>query len=165
MKHTLYFICPTDGLESVINEEFNGKNYFLTSLGNSISIKGETIKEIKELIKEKNITDIHFILSYDNHIMLDAVISQEYKGMTKLNEFYEEIGRQRKRIDRYWKAPNYQNLVLSNHLNAQIKHLKKYLGRFYFDLDQISGYIYNNEKREFTKIYSKLICNRLYSLN
>jgi hypothetical protein len=67
MNKHLYFICPTDHLETVIQKISQEKNYYLTSLGNSIDLDFETMGQINSLIESKKITQISFILSNNNH--------------------------------------------------------------------------------------------------
>ncbi len=66
MQKHLYFICPTDYLETVIEASFLEENYFLTSLGNSLRLDSETLGEINGFIESKNINEITFVLSEDN---------------------------------------------------------------------------------------------------
>ena len=61
-KH-LYFVCPTDNLETVIENHFQNKNYFLSSLGNSLGFSFEVVEEINSLIENKGITEINFVLA------------------------------------------------------------------------------------------------------
>lgn len=66
MSRNLYFICPTDFLETAINGTFFQENFFLTSLGNNFSFDLETIGEINGFIETKRIEKITFVLSKDN---------------------------------------------------------------------------------------------------
>ncbi|MFT7073820.1 MAG: hypothetical protein ACJAX3_002820, partial [Patiriisocius sp.] len=61
MKKHLFFICPTDYLEFTINQSFKDKNYYFTSLGNSVKFHSETMYEIKHLIRKYDIREISFI--------------------------------------------------------------------------------------------------------
>jgi len=72
MCKCLYLICPTDYLESIINKNYPNNSIFYTSLGNSFLPDKETLKHLKELIVLHKITEIQFILSEDNPIVLDA---------------------------------------------------------------------------------------------
>lgn len=55
MQKHLYFICPTDHLETVINNTFKQENYYCNSLGNSIKFDSEMVGQINVLIETKNI--------------------------------------------------------------------------------------------------------------
>ena len=50
METTLFLLCPTDCLESKINEEFKGDNLFYSSLANNYSFDSKTIRDIEELV-------------------------------------------------------------------------------------------------------------------
>ena len=58
METTLFLLCPTDCLESKINEEFKGDNLFYTSLANNSSFDSKTIREIEELVNRYSIKDL-----------------------------------------------------------------------------------------------------------
>ena len=73
MQKNLFLLCPTDCLESVVNHVFRNENYFYTSLGNSIVPEKRTLEYIEELITKHHITNVYFVLSNDNPIILDAL--------------------------------------------------------------------------------------------
>ena len=60
METTLFLLCPTDCLESKINEEFKGDNLFYTSLANNSSFDSKTIREIEELVNRYSIKEVYF---------------------------------------------------------------------------------------------------------
>ena len=62
METTLFLLCPTDCLESKINEEFKGDNLFYTSLANNSSFDSKTIREIEELVNRYSIKEVYFVL-------------------------------------------------------------------------------------------------------
>ena len=66
MNSTLFVLWPTDCLESIINIEYKGKNYFYTSLGNTFTYDLTTLGFIKALIDKHTIRKIHFVLSDNN---------------------------------------------------------------------------------------------------
>mgnify|MGYP004137638051 CR=1 FL=1 len=84
MRKHLYFVCPTDHLETVINDHCYQENYYLTSLGNSVSFNSEFIGEINSLIEANRITEITFILS-DN---TSAILVQLYCYISCINSKY-----------------------------------------------------------------------------
>ena len=57
METTLFLLCPTDCLESKINEEFKGDNLFYSSLANNYSFDSKTIRDIGYQI---------LVISYDS---------------------------------------------------------------------------------------------------
>ena len=52
MSNNLYFICPTDNLESIINSTFNEEKYYVTSLANSITFNHQFIKLTSNIIRD-----------------------------------------------------------------------------------------------------------------
>jgi len=98
MNRRLYMICPTDHLESVINDRFNGPMFFYTSLGNTVAFTEKALGQIAELIEEKSIKEITFILSEDNNILQDALNSQSFVGTRGLYKPYSDFLEYKKQI-------------------------------------------------------------------
>ncbi|MEL6942585.1 MAG: hypothetical protein AAFO82_07945, partial [Bacteroidota bacterium] len=104
MKKLLYFTCPTDCLETIINHSFQQENYYYSSLGNSIRFNRIVIKQLTQLIKEKNIEEIVFVLSIDNSIVLDALGDQDFLEIKGLSRFYQQIIKQNKSSETSWQS-------------------------------------------------------------
>lgn len=165
MKKLLYFTCPTDSLEIIINEAFNHENYYCSSLGNSIIFDNYNLKETKKLIKKKKIKEIIFVLSNYNRIVLDAFGNQGFSNIKGLNNFYQQVNKEKERAALSWKTGNPQFLILSYYLNQKIKELKHGLRDSMLDQLLISGKIYNQQQQVFKDIYSDLICMDHKSFN
>ncbi len=95
MQKCLYSLCPTDCLETVINNTFRNENYFYTSLGNSVIFSNNTITEIKILISKHRINEVCFVLSNNNHFILDALKNNNFSNIRGLSTFYKEIKKKR----------------------------------------------------------------------
>jgi len=91
MKQCLYFICPTDYLETIIERTFDQENYFYSSLGNSVIFTKDELSEIKKLICSKGIREISFVLADDNPIVLDALANQNFSDIRGLKKFYNQV--------------------------------------------------------------------------
>ncbi|MEM7379949.1 MAG: hypothetical protein AAF361_01980 [Bacteroidota bacterium] len=165
MHSSLYFVCPTDCLEPVINRSFGDTNYFYTSLGNSVVFDEDTVNHIKGLILKHNIKEISFVLSLTNPIIIDALDNQSFTDIIGLNEFYEEILRQKKNSEVLFRKHNRQFTILSYHLNNKIRELQHALDRIGVEQPQISGKIYDQQNEVFNKIYPNLVCTEYFSLN
>ena len=83
MNTSLFLVCPTDYLETVINREYAGVNYFYTSLGNTSPNDLKTMETIKDLIKRHNIMKIYFALQ-DNTVILNSVEAQSFSKIRGL---------------------------------------------------------------------------------
>ncbi|MEL6812437.1 MAG: hypothetical protein AAFP76_13985 [Bacteroidota bacterium] len=165
MDKNLFLVCPTDCLESIINETFKHDNYFYASLGNSFDADGKTLTALKELIKKHDLDTIYFVLSNDNRIILDALEGQFFSGVRGLDLFYHEIRRQKVKSDMSWHSEDKQLAILSYYLNKRIKELRLLLFSTFQDLIEIRGQIYNRKTKDFVEIYSDLICIEKYALN
>lgn len=165
MKGHLYFICPADYLEPIIDSMFENDNYYYTSLGNSVIFDPDVMPEIAELIIKHDIREISLVLSCSNPIIMDALEHQNFVDLRGLNHIYSEIPRQKKNSEVLSKDADSQFMVLSYYLNAKIKELKEELARLDFTPLQINGKIYFGEDKIFREIYSDLVCTDLFGLN
>ena len=162
---SLYFICPTDFLESVINKSFQDEKYYYSTLGNSINFDNKVLKNTKKLIETKNIRAIYFVLSSDNRIVFDALGNQDYSRIKGLNVFYDQVIKQKETVELSWQAWNSDFLILSYYLNHKISELKQGMGDRMNDQLIIKGKIYNKEEKAFIDIYPDLMCLEYASLN
>ena len=165
MQKHLYFICPTDCLEPIINRTFGHHNYYYTSLGNSVIFDDHTVKQAKRLIVKNNIREIFFVLSHDNRIVWDALGNQGFAEIRGLSDFYHEIIRQKERSEWAWRTFNHPFIILSYYLNQKIKELQHELDRVLTTRINIKGKIYHQQERMFNDIYSELICQEHFHLN
>ncbi|MEO1257238.1 MAG: hypothetical protein AAFZ15_00515 [Bacteroidota bacterium] len=165
MQKHLYFVCPSDYLETVIDKTFRQENYYCTSLGNSMVFDLDTVEEIIKLLKSKNINEVSFVLSDDNSIVQDALEKQDFSGITVLNDFYDKIIAHQEHSEVSWQICNRKFLILSYHLNNKIKELKLGLKTIYFNGLKINGLIYKRQENIFQDIYSDLICREFFYLN
>ena len=82
-------MCPTDCLETSINEKFKSENYFYTSIGNSFNVDKMSMVHIKKLIIKHEIKNIDFVLSLDNSFIsyvLNKRLNLQDKGLKKYQE-------------------------------------------------------------------------------
>ncbi len=164
MQKCLYLICPTDRLESIINNTFKCENYFYASLGNSFIFDSKTIEHIRQVIKKHNIRKIYFVLSKDNQIILDALGNQYFSNIKGLNNFYNEITKQKERSEIASKRSNRKFSLLSYYLNKKVKELQLQLNNL-SNQPIVSGKVYSRYQDAFTNIYSDLVCLDKYHLN
>lgn len=165
MYSVLYLLCPTDCLETRVNDAFKHQNYFYTSLGNSLSLDDKTVESLKALMLEHSIREISVVLSNDNPIFLDALEGQFFYKISGLDRFYKKIGRQRRHSELIWNADNRRDAILSYFLNNIIKELQLRLANFPFHSVKISGKIYDRFENSFKNVYSNLTCLEKHSLN
>ncbi len=165
MKNCLYFICPTDYLESIIESTFRQENYFYSSLGNSVAFGNYELKQIKKLIRTRNISTITFVLSDNNRIVLDALGNQEFSNIRGLKKTYSQVLQQKEHLDSTWQTLNPERLILSSFLNIKIKEFKNRLSDLFTNQLTISGKVYNKKENKFDDIYSELICQEELIMN
>lgn len=163
-KH-LYFVCPADYLETVINNHFPQENYYLTSLGNSVNFNSRFIEEINSLVETKQITEITFILADDNNIVLDALISQDFKKVRGLKSFYDVIIEQKKRTKAVWRESDVQITIISYYLDLKIRELQAQFGNLFSNGVKISAKIYRRQKNIFNEIYPDIFSLNHFHLN
>ncbi|WP_281615744.1 hypothetical protein [Flammeovirga sp. SubArs3] len=98
MQKHLYFVCPTDHLETIIEATFKEENYYYSSLGNSVSFEKDIISEINDVIETNNIKEVTFILSNTNKLILDAIQHESQPLVIGMKRFYYDVIRQKGEI-------------------------------------------------------------------
>jgi hypothetical protein len=157
MNRCLYMICPTDHLESVINNRFTEACYFYTSLGNMTSLNERTLRQIVELIEKNDIQEITFILSTDNNILLDALNNQCFIETRGLNKAYGDFLKYKTQIAEIWSTHRKKDLIISYHLHQKIKVLRTGLSEFLLNIPDINGQIYSKSNNSFRPIHSPVV--------
>ena len=165
MQKILFLLCPTDSLESTINDVSSSENYFYTSLGNSFNVDFETLKHLKELVEKHQICKIYFVLSNDNRIILDALGGQFFSGIRGLEKCYKEVKRQQKNAEIIEKRAASKFSVLSYYLNTKIKELQFQLCHVCKHDIHVSAKIYNTQENSFKNVHADLICLEKHALN
>ena len=147
-KH-LYFVCPSDNLEGLIDKKFPQENYFLSSLGNSISFSKDIMQEVNALIELKGIDKITFILSDDNKLIFDGLRNQNFDNINVLKKLYNNISDYKKLTSKVYSEGNLQILVTSNLLNEKIKEIKLSLYDWLSSKVNIDAKIFIRKSEEF----------------
>ena len=149
MQKNLYFLCPSENLEAVIEKSFPQENYFLSSLGNSISFSDDFILDINSLIESKGIGKITFILSNNNRFILDAMKNQEFKYIKELKEYYKTIEKRKVLTIKSYKNKNFTSLITSHIIKTKINELNSNLFDWIRNKISIEGKIYDPTKNIF----------------
>ena len=165
MRKSLFLLCPTDCLESIINMEFSSKNYFYTSLGNAFVSERETTENIKCLIAKHQITNVCFVLSSDNEIILDAMQGQFFDQIKGLDDLYAQIEKEKESSEVMFPTARREFSVISYFLNHKIRELEMGLGNLSSQKIDFSGQVYSAFEDSFRPIYSPLACLEKYNLN
>lgn len=165
MHKCLYMICPTDQLEPVINNRFKGHNYFYTTLGNTLVLDKNAIRQIAMLIQMYSIKEITFILAEDNCIVRDALNNQKFIETVGLKEAYAHLQEHRKNVQNSCHMLNYTALLLSYLLNQKIKELRAGLHGLLAAQPLINGKLFEKDSRRFKRIYSELVFADSINLN
>ena len=157
MQKNLYFLCPSDNLEAVIEKRYPQENYFLSSLGNSISFSDDFILDINSLIESKGIGKITFILSNNNRFILDAMKNQEFKYIKELKEYYKTIEERKVLTIKSYKNKNFKSLITSHILKTKINELNSNLFDWIRNKISIEGKIYDPTKDMFFDVRINII--------
>ena len=157
MQKNLYFLCPSDNLEAVIEKRYPQENYFLSSLGNSISFSDDFILDINSLLESKGIGKITFILSNNNRFILDAMKNQEFKYIKELKEYYKTIEKRKVLTIKSYKNKNFTSLITSHILKTKINELNSNLFDWIRNKISIEGKIYDPTKNMFFDVRINII--------
>jgi len=165
VKKHLYFICPTDYLEVVIDGTFEQENYYITSLGNSITFDRETVAAIHKLVETKNITEITFVLSDNNPIVMDGLNDQDFVNVWGLDVFYREIAKLEVRAELLWQTSNLNGRVFAYYLNKRTEELRAKLNNGWCDHIAINAKIYSSQRNLFNEPRNKFFYQEFCKLN
>ena len=165
MQNRLFFLCPSDHLEPVIDRVYGDKKYYLTSLGNSIEFTKKMISEVEDLLQSSQVNHITFVLSKTNTIAADALAQKEFSEECGLMCFQEKICRCERTAKRLWQKDDYHFLILSYYLNAKIRELKFGLKHWYNHQPKVNGKIYYKEDGAFYDIHHDLTCREFPFMN
>lgn len=166
MQDRLFFVCPTDRLEPILNKRYRGINHYYASLGNSVEFNFSTLGLIKGLIRRNKIKKILFVLSSDNPILLDALGNQEHSDITQLAKFYKDVTTRNAYPMVLWYIHKNQISVAVSHLKNKIKELEQELNYTFTDDIKIEGKIFNKADHSFHNVSNKrLIWSEPFSLN
>lgn len=165
MYKRLCLVCPTDCLESIIDKKFRSKNYFYTSLGNSLVFDHSTMRQIEQLVKKYGINEILFVLSCENRIILDGLKHQHFSVIRGLNNLYEELILHKKRSEIMKYHGDKQFLMLSYYLNRKITQLQIQLNNLLLRPIEVTGKIYKGKQCAFNNVYSGLACMDKFHFN
>lgn len=157
----LFFICPTDCMEVVINNAFDGDNYFVSSLGNSLSLDASQLEEISALIETEGIKEVHFVLSYDNRVLHDAFGEQQFSGIGELNRFYHEIANQSMHSVLLWQTNSRRKAALLSHLNTKAKELHSKLNSWLSDTIRFGTKVYDRDSGCFCEVPNNSMDRRI----
>lgn len=156
LKH-LFFVCPSDNLETLIEKNYFHKNYFLSSLGNSISFSDDFMDEINSLLETKDIQKITFVLSNNNRFILDAMINQEFKYIRGLKKYYQMVEERKELASKSFKNQNFRSLITSHILKTKVNELNSKLLDWIRNKITIKGKIYDTDKNSFIDVKIDLI--------
>ena len=165
MYASLFFLCPTDCLESIINKNYKGKNYFYTSLGNNSSFDLISLDSIKALICRHDIRNIYFVFSEQNKIVIEAMRGQTSPQIRGLQNFNNSINLSKKQSELFWKTSDPVVSTLSYYLNQKIIQLQLNLSCLLTQHLTLKGKIYIKSQNKFIDTYPDLVCLREYNLN
>ena len=155
-KH-LYFVCPSDNLEVLIEKNFPQENYFLSSLGNSISFSSDFIEEVNALIESKGIEKITFVLSEDNKFIHDGIKNQNFDNINDLRKLYKNISDHKRLTTKVYLEQNTQKLITMYLLNQKINEMNLNLSKWLSSKVNVDAKIYSRNNNSFIGVPNSLI--------
>lgn len=163
-KH-LYFICPTDHLETTITATFGQESFFYTSLANSTVFDSGSIGQIIGIVEKENINQITFVLSQDNQLILNAIRKHSYPNLQGICHLYNAIGNQISNLNPNEKGIRFESFVFSHYLDRKINELRGILNRWFIDNITINALIYSKENNLFFDAKSDFFRLHQFNLN
>ncbi len=163
-KH-LYFICPTDYLELVIEDNFPTENYFFTSLGNSIAFNRMTMEQINAMIEVRGIKKITFVLADDNRFILDGLVNNKLFDSIPMRQFYKAVSIQKTLSEKIWKTDGLRIPIISHYLEKRINELIPQLNHWLLGKMDICAKVYNRKNNTFRELHFSFFHEENLSLN
>ena len=162
MSNTLHIICPTDFLETEINRQFGGENYFFTSLAISSSFEDLLIHHLAKTIDKKRIHRIVLSLRDDNKVI------NQHQSSKRNNDDLQSMGKlgtYRTQSMSLWNIRDKRFLFISHLLNSQLSHLQARLAYFGYTNLEFEALIYNSQDCTFSSTYNDIIFSTANTLN
>ena len=116
-------------------------------------------------METKEITEINFVLSDNNKLILDALKSQDFKNVRGLKRFYDVIIEKEKRTTAVWQTSDIQISIISYYLDLKKSELQSQLSNRLSDRIKISTKIYFRRKNVFNEIYPDIFSLNPFHLN
>jgi hypothetical protein len=158
-------ICPTDFIEPIIRQKFDGQKYFYTSLGNTFNIDQNNVNDLIEVVQKHEIKEITFILSEHNKIILDATQGQKYIDIRGLKNNYQKIIEKRKLTHQMWLSYDHHILFLSYFLTDKINILREHLRNHSMPTLKVNAKIYSKAYKSFRGIYPEILLSDPIRIN
>ena len=165
MQKHLYFICPTDHLETVITRTFKRDHYFISSLANSIELDQESVEYINGLIETEKINEISFILSKDNQMINCAIQNPNRSNSYSMYNSKSTIDLKIKNLACSKKTTDVQLIAISNYLDKKISELQLVINKWIVQDIQIKALIYNQNNNTFVEAIPALFKINQFGLN
>tara|TARA_Y100000385_G_scaffold83502_1_gene85598 strand:+ start:1324 stop:1821 length:498 start_codon:yes stop_codon:yes gene_type:complete len=165
MVKCLFIICPTDFIEHIIRQRFDGHKYFYTSLGNTFNIEKNNVNDLIKVVQKYAIEEITFILSEDNKIILDATQGQKFIGIRGFKNNYQKINEKRKMTHQMWLSHDHHTLFLSYFLIDKINKFREHLSNHAMPKLKVSAKIYSKAYDSFRAIYPEVSLSDLVRIN
>lgn len=165
MGAVLYLVCPTDSLEPILDHYSDQAAYYYGSLGNAYSFDAIVLEELKHLITTKHITEISFVLSADNAIVLNTSEQVLVSSSNSWQHLYGQIAAQKTQVQKVWQHSENSFLLLSYYLQSKIKELNNQIKHWAIKLPAINGKIYCKPTHSLKTIYTDLILIKDQQLN
>lgn len=165
MEQNLYFVCPTDHIESTINNEFSEKNYYCSSLGNSIVFDKTMMSELRTMLESRSIDKISFVLSDDNCFIQNVMRGRNSSKIPALSDVYQEILSEKDTSELLWRKCDLQAMVIARLLQRKMDELQVKLDSASLGGVQLEGKIYFRQQRIFHTIDPKISDRKPFNLN
>jgi hypothetical protein len=122
----LFLICPTDNLEQVISNDFEGETFFCTALGGYFEFDLKTQSNVWDLICENDINQIVFVIGINNVFFKHAFekkVKHNYRVDEALSKTKKKIFKHLMYLEVF--SSNF-HLLAAHHLANQKKTITVY---------------------------------------
>lgn len=166
MHKQLFFICPTDYLELVINNNFNCENYFYSTLANSFLFNNDAIGYISSLLEYENIREITFVLSDENNLLFGSLAEDKVFNSNRLIKMKQDILLQNNKLKVLSRGLDANLFLATYFLIKKANSFKNDLNNCWFkDQIRINTKVYITKKKQFRTVEYNTLINNCFQLN
>lgn len=123
------------------------------------------VSEVTELLQAKNIRDVSFVLSDNNHFVSEVLKKKDFSGIVGLSDFYHQIASQKEHSKKVWQSRDHQFLISSYYLSQKITELRFKLTSVPVNQLRISAKIYQRKDHLFCDVFPSMISKDYSHLN
>lgn len=87
----LFFTCPTDFLETTIENTFQEEKLFKKVLANSLDFESNELDEIMTIVASRDVDEVTFVLSSENRLFTEGMSEIPFNNLKGVSSFCKQF--------------------------------------------------------------------------